>query len=150
MPWNIYSHCLVTYRTVVLRTNLKLLSFLLMPIVHLLHPPFAFVLSLIGYALYFAALSIAGSPSEPWDRIIPLHKEIWEKLVSEVKLFNENYGHPSGIPEDWDGRVYGLPIGIIDIVVGLFLYLVSVIPLSIGVAGIFVVKAVPIFLATLG
>ena len=37
----------VYYRTVMLRTNIKLVSFILLPIVHLLIPPFTFAVCLL-------------------------------------------------------------------------------------------------------
>ena len=45
--------------------------------------------------------------------------------------------------------MYGLPVDPIAVIISIMLYLLSVIPVSIGVAIIFVIKAVPIFLATL-
>ena len=57
--------------------------------------------------------------------------------------------NPNLICRDWDGRVYGLPVDPIAVIIAVALYILSVIPVSIGVMIIFVVKAVPIFLATL-
>ena len=41
---------------------------------------------------------------------------------------------------DWDGRVYGLPIDPIAVIISILLYLLSVIPVSLGVFIIFAIK----------
>ena len=69
--------------------------------------------------------------------------------MSDVQRFSANFGHPSGIPQDWDGRVYGLPVDPIAVIISVFLFLLSLVPVSLGVFVIFAVKAVPIFLGTL-
>ena len=46
LPHNLFYHAVVTHRTVLLRTNLKIISFLLLPFIHLLVPVFTFLLSL--------------------------------------------------------------------------------------------------------
>ena len=47
-PFNICSHVLVIYRTVVLSKSLKFVNFLLIPIIHVLIPPCVFLLTLIS------------------------------------------------------------------------------------------------------
>ena len=149
LPWNIFYHCLVTYRTVMLRPNVKIVSFLLLPIIHLLIPPFTLLTALLTLTPWFTAISFAGYPTKPWQKIEPFHQKFWKKFVSDVNRFARNFGHPSGIPQDWDGTVYGLPIDPITVIISSILYLVSAIPVSLGVLLIFTIKAMPIFLGTL-
>eukprot|EP00092_Neocalanus_flemingeri_P014434 GFUD01015573.1.p1 GENE.GFUD01015573.1~~GFUD01015573.1.p1 ORF type:complete len:737 (+),score=107.38 GFUD01015573.1:170-2380(+) len=149
LPMNIYYHCLVTYRTVMLRRNIKLLSFILIPIVHLLIPPVTFIIALFFHVPWFSAISFAGFPLKPWKKIAPIHAIVWKKFATDVESFSRNYGHPSGIPMDWDGRVYGLPVDPIAVIISLFLYIFATIPVTIGVFLIFIIKAIPIFLGVL-
>ena len=149
LPLNIYYHCLITYRTVMLRQNVKLLSFILLPIIHILIPPVVFLLSLVCFIPWFAAIAFFGFPLKPWKKIQPYHKIAWMKFATDVERVSQNYGHPSGIPMHWDGSVYGLPVDPIAVILSIFLYLISFLPVSIGVFIIFVLKAVPIFLGTL-
>merc|ERR1711971_1149661 len=79
VPWNIVYHCLVTYRTVMLRRSLKLWSI-----------PMA------------AALAFAGYPHKPWLKTKPLIKKFWTRYVDEMEAHVRNYGHETGIPENWD------------------------------------------------
>ena len=69
--------------------------------------------------------------------------------MSDTERLFENFGHPSGIPQDWDGRVYKMPVDPIKIIPNLCLYLVGLLPVSLGTLGIFAIKAIPIYLATL-
>jgi len=71
------------------------------------------------------------------------------KFATDVNRIFQNYGHQSGIPLNWDGSVYGLPVDPIAVILSIFLYLISLLPMSIGAFIIFIVKAIPIFLGTL-
>ena len=62
LPRMIYSQCLVTYRTVMLRANEKLISFLLLPFLHLLMPIAIFVGSLLVHLTWFTSISFVGYP----------------------------------------------------------------------------------------
>ena len=149
MPLNIYYHCLITYRTVMLRRNIKLLSFILLPITHLLIPPVVFILCIFVFIPWFSLLAFAGYPQDPWLKIKKYHGIAWMKFATDVKRISQNYGHQSGIPLNWDGSVYGLPVDPIAVVLSIFLYLISLIPISLGAFITFLVKAIPIFLGTL-
>ena len=149
LPRMVYSHCLVTYRTVMLRANGKLVSFLLLPFLHLLMPIAIFVDSLLVHLTWFTSISFVGYPHKPWQKIPEVLKEFWKKYVTDTERLFENFGHPSGIPQDWDGRVYGMPVDPIKIIINLCLYLVTLLPVSLGTFGIFAIKAIPIYLATL-
>lgn len=146
MPLNIFYHCLITYRTVMLRRNIKLLSIVLLPTIHLLIPPVVFILCIIVFIPWFSLLAFAGYPQDPWQKIKKYHKVAWMKFATDVNRIYQNYGHQSGIPLNWDGSVYGLPVDPIAVILSIFLYLVSLLPISIGTFIIFLVKAIPIFL----
>ena len=149
LPQNLFYHAVVTHRTVLLRTNLKILSFLLLPIIHLLVPVFTFLLSLIFYSVKYFSLSFGGYPLKPWMKIPDNIKVGLKKFASDMDTFFTNYGDPSGIPDGWDGRVYGLPIDPVVFVISLIVYLIVLIPFSLVTFFIFVIKAIPIFLGTL-
>ena len=149
LPWNIYYHCMVTYRTVLLRRNLKLLSFILLPITHLLIPPTMLLISSIFLIPWCAAVSFAGFPSKPWKNIQPCLANVWHKFSTDMDTFYRNYGHHSGIPLDWNGRVYGLPLDPLVIIISIFLYIFTVIPITFAVFAIITIKAITIFLEVL-
>lgn len=149
LPWMVYSHCLVTYRTVMLRANVKLISFLILPLFHLLIPPAIFLGSLLVHLTWFASISFVGYPFKPWQKIPDVLKKFWKKYVTDIERLFDNFGHPSGIPQDWDGRVYGLPVDPIKIITNFCLYLIALLPISLVTFVIFAIKAVPIYLGTL-
>ena len=149
LPHNLFYHAVVTYRTVLLRTNLKIISFLLLPFIHFLVPVFTFLLSLIFYSFKYFSLSFVGHPLKPWLQISDNMKVGWKKFATDTDTFFTNYGDPSGIPDGWDGRVYGLPIDPVVFVISLIIYLIVFIPFSLVTFSIFLIKAAPIFLGTL-
>ena len=149
LPWMIYSHCLVTYRTAMLRPHVKLISFLLMPLVHLLIPPATFLRCLLLHLVWFSSVSFVGYPLRPWRKIPEVLEGFWKTYVTDMEVSFQEFGHPSGIPRDWDGRVFGLSVDLTKIITNVVLYLIATPPISLGTFVIFSVKAVPIFLATL-
>ena len=50
--------------------------------------------------------------------------------MSDVRRFSQNFGHPSGIPRDWDGRVYGLPVDPIAVIISIGTILIGRQPIS--------------------
>ena len=91
-----------------LRANGKLISFLLLPFLRLLMPIAIFVGSLLVHLTWFTSISFVGYPYKPWQKIPEVLKEFWKRYVTDTERLFENFGHPSGIPQDWDGRVYGM------------------------------------------
>ena len=144
-----YYHALVTYRTVMLRRNLKLLSFILLPFTHILIPLFALIISLFTLLPWFVGKSFIGFPIYPWEKIESILKGAWKMFWKDTKKFAENYGHESGIPQNWDGRVYGLAIDPLVVIIALFLYIIGVIGMTPVIFLTFVIKVVPIFVETL-
>ena len=149
LPMNLFYHGAVTYRTVILRSNLKILSFLLLPIIRLLIPIFTFLLSLVFYTFKYFSLSFRGYPLKPWMEITNNMDVGWKKFSTDMDTFFTNYGDPSGIPEGWDGRVYGLPVDPVVFVISLIIYLIVLTPFSLVILLIFLIKGFPIFLGTI-
>ena len=132
-----------------LRRNIKLLSFILLPIIHILIPPVTFILSIAVLLPCFAGIAFIGFPQKPWEKISKFHAIAWKKFATDMERIAQNYGHPSGIPVNWDGSVYGLPVDPIAVILSIFLYLISVLPVTVVVFIIFCIKAIPDFLGTL-
>ena len=97
IPKNIFQHFLITYRTVVISRSLKLLSFFLIPIIHLLVPVATFLVCIVAFPPVCALTSFAGHPLKPWKWIKINHQLAWKKFATQVDQFAENYGHWSGI-----------------------------------------------------
>ena len=146
IPWNIFYHCLVTYRTVMLRRSLKLWSFILVPPTHFIVPVVIAVLSFGASIPTAAAMAFIGSPHKPWQKIEPLVKKFWKRYVTDMEAHVNNYGHETGIPENWDGKIYGLALDPITIVMSILFYAYAVIPVSVGVFSILAIKSLPILL----
>ena len=149
LPHNLFYHVAVTYRTALLRPNLKILSFLLLPLIHLLVPPATFVLSLIFFSIKYFFIAFGGFPWKPWRAIRSNLETGWAKFATDMESFYSNYGHPSGIPVNWDGRVYGLPVDPVVVIICLLAYTVTLVPFSLVVFLLFIAKTIPIFLGTL-
>ena len=118
-----------------LRANGKLISFLLLPFLHLFMPIAIFVGSLLVHLTWFTSISFVGYFYKPWQKIPEVLKEFWKKYVTDTERLFENFGHPSGIPQDWDGRVYKMPVHPIKIIINFCLYLVALLPVSLGLWG---------------
>ena len=131
IPHNLFYHAVITYRTVMLRTYLKITTFLLLPFVHLLVPIFTFLCSLLYFTLKYCGVSMIGYPIKPWSKIPHNMKDGWKRFAKDMEKHYENYGHPSGIPQDWNGRIYGLPIDPIVICIAIIIYLIILIPFSL-------------------
>jgi len=144
IPWNIYYHILVTYRTVLLRRSLKVSSIILVPPTHFLVPVVIAVVSFGGCIPASAAVSFTGKPQKPWKKLPHLIRKFWKRYVTDVKAHVDNYGHESGIPENWDGRIYGLPLDPITIVMGILFYFYAIFPVTLGVIFLISIKALPI------
>ena len=131
IPHNFFYHAVITYRTVMLRAYLKMITFLLLPFVHLLVPVFTFLCSLFYFTVKYCGISMIGYPIKPWSKIPDNMKEGWKRFKTDMEKHFENYGHRSGIPQDWNGRIYGLPVDPIVISIAIIIYLIVVIPFSL-------------------
>ena len=146
VPHNIYYHCLITYRTVMLRPNLKVMSFIFVPPTHFLVPVVIAALSFGGAVPAAAFSSFAGYPHVAWSKVEHLTRKFWKRYVTDIKAHVENFGHETGIPENWDGKIYGLPVDPMTIVMAILFYAYGIPPVSIGLIGIIVLKSIPMLL----
>ena len=146
LPFNIYTHLLVTWRTIVLSKSLKLFSFILFPVLHILVPACTLIVGLLGFTPYCIYLCLSGYPVKPWGHIEQVHEEAFKYFVTKVAEFRRNYGDESGIPDGWDGTIYGNVFDPVIFIFSLILYLVGVAPVSLAVVCLFVIKALPLFL----
>merc|ERR1711894_230872 len=55
----------------------------------------------------------------------------WKRFKTDMEKHYENYGHPSGIPQNWNGRIYGLPVDPIVISIAILVYLFALIPFTL-------------------
>ena len=149
LPSNLFCHLLVTYRTVMLTNSLKLTSFILIPLVHTIIPLVTLIFCLLVGGFYSLWYSLIGKPFKPWYEIKLTLDSAWTIFKTRVEEFTEEYGHPSGIPQNWDGRVYGQCFDPVAATLSVILYIISVVPLSLSIFFIFIIKAVPIFLRTI-
>ena len=90
--------------------NLKLLSFILLPITQILIPAITMIVSPIILIPWFACISFCGYPLEPWRKIKSILGKVWEKFTSVIKDYAENKGKESETPSNWDGTVLGLAV----------------------------------------
>jgi hypothetical protein len=90
--------------------NLKLLSFILLPITQILIPAITMIASPIILIPWFACISFCGYPLEPWRKIKSILGKVWEKFTSVIKDYAENRGKESETPSNWDGTVLGLAV----------------------------------------
>ena len=91
--------------------NLKLLSFILLPILQILIPAITMIVSPIILIPWFACISFCGYPLEPWKEIENILGKVWTKSTSVIKDYADNKGKESETPSIWDGtRVLGLAV----------------------------------------
>ena len=107
------------------------------------------IVSLITLFSWFTCISFCGYPLKPWRKISGILQDVWKKFKTEIEENAENYGHESGIPNNWDGTVYGLAVDPLVIAIALILYIIGVISMSPLILVTFILKAVPMFVATL-
>ena len=102
LPKNMYLMMKITYRTVILRRFLKMFAFILIPVIILLLPFFTFLFIFVVYLVK----SFLGYPLS-WTKMKKDYEEYWEVFATSVDQLAVDYGSSSGIPENWNGRVYG-------------------------------------------
>ena len=148
IPWNIAYHFLITYRTVMLDRYLKTFFFVFVPPTHFLVPGVIGVVSFGGGIPFAGGLSFCGQPQVPWLKMGHIVRKFWKRYVTDVKAHVENYGHPSGIPENWDGKMYGLPLDPMTIVMSILFYVYAVVPVTVTTVTMALIKAFPILVGT--
>ena len=82
-----------------------------------------------------------------WTKMKKVYQEYWEVFATSVDQLAVDYGSSSGIPENWNGRVYGT--GTFDpliIFLSIILYVLTLVIHIIGITALFIIKLVPFFL----
>ena len=74
LPVNVYTHLLVTYRTVMLKPTLKLINVVLCPVL-LLTPVATFLFCLVRFGALYLARSVMGFPIQPWKEVLKRNQE---------------------------------------------------------------------------
>eukprot|EP00339_Tiarina_fusa_P026013 CAMPEP_0117004680 /NCGR_PEP_ID=MMETSP0472-20121206/5559_1 /TAXON_ID=693140 ORGANISM="Tiarina fusus, Strain LIS" /NCGR_SAMPLE_ID=MMETSP0472 /ASSEMBLY_ACC=CAM_ASM_000603 /LENGTH=600 /DNA_ID=CAMNT_0004705689 /DNA_START=219 /DNA_END=2021 /DNA_ORIENTATION=- len=154
LPVNFYKTMKIAMFTVVLKWDLKLAAFFMLPFAHIVFPLVVVVTALIGSFFYFVfatttSIAMGKSPFEKWDKFKTGLEEYYRAHQEFVgKHFGDRYDHPTGIPSGWQGESYGIPIQKIlkwqwDFLVCCFLLLIGFPICLSGAAVIFGVKLIP-------
>ena len=77
------------------KRNLKLLSFILLPITQIITTPMTMIVSLIYFFPYFACVSFYGCPLQPWRDIKENLGKVWERSTRDINKYAEKNGHES-------------------------------------------------------
>ena len=83
------------YRTDIPKRNLKLVSFILLPITQIIITPITMIVSLIIFLPYFACVSFYGCPLQPWREIKENLGKIWTRSTRDINKYAEKNGHES-------------------------------------------------------
>ena len=82
------------------KRNLKLLSFILLPITQITSLAITMIVSLIYFFPYFACVSFCGHPLQPWREIKEILGKVWTRSTRDINKYAEKNGHGSGISVD--------------------------------------------------
>lgn len=115
LPINMYKTMKITLITVVLKWDLKILTFVTLPVFHV-----TFVVVVTGAALIcnlFYFIGIASHLFYKGKNPLKLYEHFETLILQYQKIhqefsggFCETYDHPTGIPEGWRGQAYGIPV----------------------------------------
>ena len=130
-----------------MRRDLKLLSFILLPVTQILVPAISLIVSLFTLFGWFVSVAFCGEPLKPWKEIPTILEKAYTKFTVDIKRYADNYGHVSGIPDNWNGKVYGLGVDPLVIAIAIFLYAFGVVLMTPLILLTFVLKAVPILVS---
>jgi len=118
-----------------------------LPVTQILVPAISLIVSLFTLFGWFVSVSFCGEPLKPWKEIPNILEKAYTKFTVDIKRYADNYGHVSGIPDNWNGKVYGLGVDPLVIAIAIFLYAFGVILMSPLILLTFVLKAVPILVS---
>ena len=77
------------------KRNLKLLSYILLPITQIIIPPITMIVSLIYFFPYFACVSFCGYLLKPWREIKEVLGKVWTRSTRDINKYAEKDGHES-------------------------------------------------------
>lgn len=114
LPINVYKTLKVTLFTVLLKWDLRILALVTLPVVHTLFPVIVFIITLAASFWHFTFRTWKNiykgkSPFHKWDfrKGVDEYYKCHQKFVGEVL---NDYDHPTGIPNGWQGDTYGIPV----------------------------------------
>jgi len=147
-PINVYKTFKVAFTSVVLKLNLRIMILLILPFAHILFPIIVLIVGLFGSLGFFVGYCIAcvydgKNWLKPWKDFPTGIKEYWKAHVDFVEETVSKYDHPSGIPLNWDGTMYGFPFGPMKVIFGFILTLYGMIICGFGTFIIITIKWIP-------
>ena len=135
----------------VLRINLRILILCILPFAHILFPLIILVAGIVASFGYFVGYTIScvfqcENWLKPYNEFPVLLKEYWKQHIRFVEETIGQYDHRTGIPHNWDGRMYGLPFGPAKAIFGFLLTLFGMINNFLGTLVIITIKCIPMFI----
>jgi hypothetical protein len=145
IPYNIYYTFKILYYSACINPTVKFIfAILTLPALFVTPVVVVLVSSIVTFLTCFVK-SFCGWFLKPWADIKVVLKEFWKKYATDAKEFANDYGHPSGIPRNWDGNIYGGLFNPIVITVALITFLHGLITMPIGTALIITIKFIPMY-----
>ena len=146
IPFNIYYTFKILYYSACMTRTLKfVLAILTLPTLFLTPVILALVALVVTFVTCFVS-SFCGWFLKPWPYIEIVVKKFWKTYATDAKEFANDYGHPSGIPKNWDGTIYRISLfNTILITVAIITFLHGLITMSVGTVLIITIKFIPMY-----
>ena len=154
-PVNLFKTMKIAVFTVVLRWDLKILTIISLPVIHIFFVIFMFFLGFfasfgyfIGYSIHCVYKGYELSKTTCWLKFNEFIKEYWKMHQEFVGKYCEVYDVPYGIPNGWRGEVYGIPVERIlkiqwKFILGVFFSGYSLILVSSGCKIVYLIQVLP-------
>ena len=146
VPSSFYYTFKVLYNSACITRSLKVLIAVLSIPTIILTPIFVLISAFIISFVVCFVTSFCGWVIKPWTNIGPALKKFWKVYVEDAEAFAEDYGHPTGIPNNWDGRVYGGYFNPLTITLGAILFVYGLVTMTVGTTHVIVLKIIPIYI----
>jgi hypothetical protein len=145
IPYNIYYTFKILYYSACMTRTLKfVLAILNLPTLFLTPVVVVLVAPVVTFVTCFVT-SFCGWFLKPWAHIEIVLKKFWKIYATDAKEFANDYGHPSGIPNNWDGTMYGGLWNPLLVTVAVITFLHGLITMSIGTVLIITIKFIPMY-----
>ena len=149
IPHNFYYTFKVLYRSICITRTLKLTMAILSIPTLVLTPMFIMISVLIISLIVCFVTSFCGWVLQPWTYIEDVMKKFWKVYVTDAKAFADDYGHPTGIPNNWDGSIYGGYFNPLTITLAAILFVYGLPSMTVGTVLIISIKIIPIYIFSL-
>ena len=109
-PICVYVYLGIIYRTVTMTSSLKVVFCVGTPILFVVTLPTSLVI--IFFILFICCLFIClrGYGQMTWIKMKWAIEKFWKYIVENKNKMRETYDDANGVPDNWDGSVYALPI----------------------------------------